>query len=65
MHIVPPLASLLIQYPALKLESFSRAHTVFCGAAPMSAQTRVDLLERLNVPDLSFQEGIKLLLLKK
>ncbi|XP_046443350.1 probable 4-coumarate--CoA ligase 1 [Daphnia pulex] len=57
MHIVPPLASLLIQYPGLKLESFSRAHTVFCGAAPLSAQTTVEMLERLNVPNLSFQEG--------
>ncbi len=57
MHIVPPLASLLIQYPGLKLESFSRAHTVFCGAAPLSVQTTVEMLERLNVPNLSFQEG--------
>uniref|UniRef100_A0A0P5EMA5 4-coumarate--CoA ligase n=1 Tax=Daphnia magna TaxID=35525 RepID=A0A0P5EMA5_9CRUS len=57
LHIVPPLASLLAQYPALKTESFSRLHTVFCGAAPLSVQTTVNLLERLNVPNLSLQEG--------
>ncbi|KZS10135.1 4-coumarate--CoA ligase 3 [Daphnia magna] len=57
LHIVPPLASLLAQYPALKTDSFSRLHTVFCGAAPLSVQTTVNLLERLNVPNLSLQEG--------
>ena len=57
MHIVPPLASLLNQYPALNVESFSRTHTIFCGAAPLSVKSSVQLLERLNNPNLSLQEG--------
>ncbi|KAI9552454.1 hypothetical protein GHT06_022820 [Daphnia sinensis] len=57
LHIVPPLASLLAQYPALKTESFNRLHTVFCGAAPLSVQATVNLLQRLSVPNLSLQEG--------
>ncbi|XP_057379390.1 uncharacterized protein LOC130701426 [Daphnia carinata] len=57
LHIVPPLASLLAQYPALKTESFNRLHTIFCGAAPLSVQATVNLLQRLNVPNLSLQEG--------
>nr|CAH0105514.1 unnamed protein product [Daphnia galeata] len=57
MHVVPPLATLLAQHPALKVESFSQTHTIFCGAAPMSVQTSVKLIERLNNPNLSLQEG--------
>jgi hypothetical protein len=58
MHVVPPLATLLAQHPALKVESLSQMHTIFCGAAPMSVQTSVKLIERLNNPNLSLQEGI-------
>lgn len=57
MHIVPPLASLLLQYPALKTESFSRLHTIFCGAAPLNVKTSAKLIERLNNPNTSLQEG--------
>ena len=57
MHVVPPLATLLAQHPALKVESFSQTHTIFCGAAPMSVQTSVKLIERLNNTNLSLQEG--------
>ncbi|EFX67408.1 hypothetical protein DAPPUDRAFT_203687 [Daphnia pulex] len=57
MHVVPPLATLLAQHPALKVESLSQMHTIFCGAAPLGVQTSVKLLERLNNPNLSLQEG--------
>ncbi|XP_057379477.1 uncharacterized protein LOC130701512 [Daphnia carinata] len=57
MHIVPPLASLLLQYPGLKTESFSRLHTIFCGAAPLNVKTSAKLIERLNNPNTSLQEG--------
>jgi hypothetical protein len=35
-------------------------HTIFCGAAPLGVQTSVKLLERLNNPNLSLQEGTTL-----
>lgn len=57
MHVVPPIVSLLNQYPALKKESFSRMHSIFCGAAPLSVQSSSKLLERLNNPNMSLQEG--------
>jgi hypothetical protein len=57
MHVVPPLATLLAQHPLLKVDSLSRTHTIFCGAAPLSVQTSAKLIERLNNPNLSLQEG--------
>lgn len=57
MHIVPPLATLLIQYPALKVESFSRLHTMLCGAAPLGLASCTKLLERIQNPTMSIQEG--------
>lgn len=64
MHIVPPLAAVLNQYPALNTESFSRMHTIFCGAAPLSVQSSVKLLDRLNNPNLSLQEGTIMQIIK-
>ncbi|EFX67425.1 hypothetical protein DAPPUDRAFT_115457 [Daphnia pulex] len=55
--VVPPLVSLLAQHPALKVESLSQTHTITCGAAPLSVKTSVTLIERLNNPNLSLQEG--------
>jgi hypothetical protein len=65
LHVVPPLVSLLAQYPALKVESLSQTHTITCGAAPLSVKTSVTLLERLNNPNLSLQEGITFICVKE
>uniref|UniRef100_A0A0P5EQT1 4-coumarate--CoA ligase n=1 Tax=Daphnia magna TaxID=35525 RepID=A0A0P5EQT1_9CRUS len=56
LHLVPPLVSLLTNLPELKAQSYSRVHTIFCGAAPLGAPLAIKLLERFTHP-VSFQEA--------
>ncbi|KAK4037206.1 hypothetical protein OUZ56_029246 [Daphnia magna] len=56
LHLVPPLVSLLTNLPELKAKSYSRVHTIFCGAAPLGAPLAIKLLERFTHP-VSFQEA--------
>lgn len=58
LHLVPPLVSFLGHYPNLKLESFHRLHTLFCGAAPLGPVAANRLIERLGKYDLLMQEGM-------
>lgn len=57
LHLVPPLVSFLGHRPDLKLDSFHRLHTVFCGAAPLGPSAATKLMERLGKYDLLMQEG--------
>lgn len=55
--MLPSLVSLINNYPALKLESFDRLHSVFSGAAPLGLAAPTKLLERLQNPDIEIFEG--------
>lgn len=48
---------MITNYPALKLESFERLHTVFSGAAPLGLSAPVKFLERLQNPGVDIIEG--------
>ncbi len=61
LHIVPTLAQLFINHPALKMESFERVHTIFSSAALLGQQTAVRVLDKFKNYNLLVQEGALLL----
>jgi len=44
VHIVPPLAILLIKHPLVSQHELSSLRFIFCGAAPLSGTTHVPFL---------------------
>jgi len=55
VHIVPPLAILLIKHPLVSQHELSSLRFIFCGAAPLSADAEEQL--RYRLPNVKVRQG--------